>query len=166
MARYATPFSWQTSVAVVLESPKQTFLWLAIYARLYIMHIDIHDNAQLDLDALWEKDPEAAATVAVVLETLEADPKAIDKLTTQGDVDIGAARSNIKPWGSATRSRNLWRFRILDTPATSYRVVYGYHWQTRQLCVLAVVHKEEFDYDDHDSEIIKRIFSDWSATCS
>jgi mRNA-degrading endonuclease RelE of RelBE toxin-antitoxin system len=154
------------TVPVVLESPKPTIPWLAIYSLLYIMHIDIHDSAQLDLDALWEKNPEAAAIVAVTLETLEADPQAIDKLTTRGDVDIGAARSNIKSWSTAGRSRNLWRLRILDTPATIYRIVYGYHWQTRQLCALAVVNKDEFDYDNHDSEIVKRIFRDWAATCS
>lgn len=129
------------------------------------MHIDIHDNANRDLDALWVADPEAAATVYVVLETLEADPKAIDKLTTHGDINIGDLRTNAKHWISATRSRNLWRLRVLDTPATSYRIVYGYHWQTRQLCVLAIVHKDNFNYDDHNSEIVQRIFTDWDNTC-
>lgn len=130
------------------------------------MHIDIHDNAEDDLDKLWLSEAGAAAVIAVTLETLEADPKAIEKLTTYGDINIGELRGNAKPWGSATRSRNLWRLRVLDTPATNYRIVYGYHYQTRQLCALAIVHKDNFDYDDHNSEIVQRIFADWSAICS
>jgi mRNA-degrading endonuclease RelE of RelBE toxin-antitoxin system len=127
------------------------------------MHIDIHKHALLDIQLLKSVNKQAAAAVLVTLELLEDDPKAIDKLTTRGDNFIDIYRLNVKRWESAKRVGNLWRFRILDTPATSYRIVYGYHWQTRQLCVLAVVHKEEFDYDNLDSEISKRILADWNS---
>lgn len=126
-----------------------------------IKTVDVHDSAKRDLLELAAVDPDAWATVVVVLEQLKADPCAIDKLTTYGDNPIGSSLLNVKPWESAKGRGNLWRFRILNTPATNYRVVYGYQWQTRQLCVLAVVKKEEFDYDDHDSEIANRILRDW-----
>jgi mRNA-degrading endonuclease RelE of RelBE toxin-antitoxin system len=129
------------------------------------MHIDIHHHAEEDLDALWENKPAAAAEVVVTLEILEADPRAIDKLTTYGDIVLGEQRGHIKSWITAGKVRNLWRLRVLDTPATQYRIVYGYHWQTRQLCILAIVHKDKFDYDDHSSEIVQRIFTDWDTTC-
>lgn len=52
---------------------------------------------------------------------------------------------------------------VLDTPATVYRVVYGYHWHTRQVCILAIVHKDEFDYDNLNSSLAQRILADWRA---
>lgn len=124
------------------------------------MHIDIHENAVEDLRRVKDENPRAAATILVTLEQIEADPKAIDKLTTHGDNQVGAERIGVKSWQEAKRIGNLWRFRVFDTPATVYRVVYGYHWQTRQICVLAVVHKEEFNYE-LDSDIAKRILADW-----
>ncbi len=127
------------------------------------MHIDIHKHATQDINQLWIDDPEAAAEVQVVLEQLEADPNAIDKLTTYGNNLIGQNNINVKPWEGARKKGDLWRFRILDTPATVYRVIYGYHWQTRQLCVFAVVHKDKFDYEDFNSSTNKRIFDDWQS---
>lgn len=127
------------------------------------MHIDVHHHAQGDLDLIWESEPEAAATVLAVLEQLEADPKMIDKLTTHGDNSLGATLINVKQWQGMRRKADLWRFRALDTPATSYRVIYGYQWQTQQLCVLAIVHKEKFNYDDLNSHLALRILADWRA---
>lgn len=132
------------------------------------MHVDLQKNAEDDIRKLWAINKPAAAAVMVALEQIEADPKAIDKLTTHGDdPEVGKnspVRLGIKRWETAKRhSVLLWRFRIFDTPATVYRVVYGYHWQTKQICILAVVHKEEFDYDNLDSDIAKRILGDWHA---
>lgn len=131
------------------------------------MHIDITTGARDDLDSVWEDNPEAAATITAMLEQLQADPKLLDKLTTKGENTVGGYRINVKPWEKAKPQGNLWRFRILDTPATSHRIIYGYHWQTRQLCIFAIVSKdmplEEFDYDNLNSDIAKRVLADWNA---
>lgn len=127
------------------------------------MYIDVHLNAREDIRLLAAQNKAAASAVLVVLEQLAADPNVIDKLTTHGENLVGVSRLNVKRWESARRDGNIWRFRVLDTPATVYRVVYGYHWQTRQICVLAVVHKEQFDYDDLTSVIAQRIIADWRA---
>lgn len=132
-----------------------------------IVHIDITTGARDDLGNVWKDNPEAAATITVMLEQLQADPKVLDKLTTKGDNTIGDYQINVKPWEKAKPRGNLWRFRILDTPATSHRIIYGYHWQTRQLCIFAIVDKdmplEEFDYDNLNSDIAKRVLADWNA---
>lgn len=132
------------------------------------MQVDLHEHAAEDLWQLKMKDRNAAAAVAVILEQIEADPLAIDKLTTHGDNQVGEKLLNVKRWESVRRRPplhhgDLWRFRILNTAATNYRVVYGYRWQTRQICVLAIVHKDSFDYDDHSSDLAKRILADWRA---
>ena len=126
-----------------------------------IMHIDVHQHAKQDLSQLWTDNPKAAASVEVVLEQLAADPKVIDKLTTHGDNTVGKNLINVKSWQRVRGIADLWRFRILETPATTYRIIYGYHWQTRQLCVFAVVEKETYDYDNLESSINKRILADW-----
>ncbi len=125
------------------------------------MHIDIHNHARLDLNQLWADNPKAAASVEVVLEQLAADSSVIDKLTTHGDNVAGRNLINVKSWQKVRGMADLWRFRILETPATKYRIIYGYHWQTSQLCVFAVVEKETYDYDDLKSNINQRILADW-----
>ena len=127
------------------------------------MHIDIHPHAAQDLDRLWDNDPKAAAAIQAILEQLEADPNLIDKLTTYGNVPVGRGLINVKPWSSVGRESSLWRFRALDTPGTNYRVGYGYSWRTRQICVLAIATKKEFDYDNHESDFARRILADWRA---
>jgi len=124
------------------------------------MHIDIHDNAKDDLRAVRTSAPLVAAAILAALQQMEADPRLIDKLTTYGANEFGAVRIGVKPWEKAKGIGNLWRFRVFDTPATVYRVVYGYHYQTKQICVLAVVHKEGFNYE-LDSDIARRILNDW-----
>jgi mRNA-degrading endonuclease RelE of RelBE toxin-antitoxin system len=116
----------------------------------------------LHIRRLRRSDPRAAAATVVALEQVSADPRLIDKLTTVGDVDFGARTVNVKPWITVRKAnQNLWRLRVLNTPATSYRIVYGYHWQLRQLRVLAVVHKEDMNYDKTNSDLVQRILADW-----
>ena len=130
------------------------------------MHIDVHPNFEKDLDELWETNPRCAATLTVILEAIQDDPRALDKLTTYGEVQFGKNRVGVKNWKSIGVQRNIWRLRAFDSPATNYRAIYGYHYQTKQLCVLAVVNKDEFDYDDHDSDIVQRIINDWCVITS
>lgn len=125
--------------------------------------IDLHAHAVEDLRKLRTANPSAAAAVVVALEQIEADPNCIDKLTSdRDDPAFGPVRLGIRQWQAAKRHGNLWRFRVFDTPATVYRVIYGYHYQTRQICILAVVHKEEFNYE-LDSAFGQRILADWRA---
>jgi len=126
------------------------------------MHVDVHAHAEADLERLWNTDEAAAATVTVTLQEIQGDPNLLDKLTQHGDNEFGTLRLNVKRWTAAKPPANVWRFRILDTPATSYRIVYGYHWQTRQLCVLAVAHKDDFDYE-LTSDLGRRILADWAS---
>jgi len=138
-----------------------------LYIEFDIMKVDrleIHAHAGDDLEKVWRTDPECAAEILVVLEQLKADPKFIDILTTRGNVDFGETRLNIKVWEKVKKYTNLWRFRILDNVATSYRIVYGYDYRYRLVWVLAIVHKkeEDFSYDDLSAKISRRILSDWA----
>jgi mRNA-degrading endonuclease RelE of RelBE toxin-antitoxin system len=125
------------------------------------MAIDLLPGAKADLAVLRRSNPEALAVIAVFLQEADADSELIEKCTTYGDNSIGSNRINVKPWVAARRqSDNLFRFRILDTPATVYRIVYGYDWHTRRIGILAVVHKDDFDYEI-SGELADRIQADW-----
>jgi mRNA-degrading endonuclease RelE of RelBE toxin-antitoxin system len=126
------------------------------------MPIDYLEGAEQDIQALEDTDPEALAIVLAFLEEADADPKLIEKFTSRGNVDFQSHKVNVKIWRTARRANaNLFRIRVLDTPATSYRIIYGYNWRTRQIGILAIVHKESFDYG-LSSEIGDRIQRDWS----
>jgi mRNA-degrading endonuclease RelE of RelBE toxin-antitoxin system len=123
--------------------------------------IDILPGAKADLTALRQSDPDALATIVAFLQEADADPALIERSASKGDHSIGTHRISVKPWVKARRSNdNLFRYRILDTPATSYRVVYGFDWRARRIGILAVVHREDFDYG-LSGTLANRIQNDW-----
>lgn len=117
-----------------------------------------------DIAELVTTDKEAAAEVLVFLETVKQTRDPIDVLTQRGNTEVSGLRFNLTPWimGTGRAMNQLWRARVLDCPATSYRIVYGYHQNTRQIAVLAVAHKKDFDYES-DSPLGRRILADWRA---
>jgi mRNA-degrading endonuclease RelE of RelBE toxin-antitoxin system len=129
-----------------------------------LITLDVHVNARNDIVSIKLIDPEAASTILVFLQELKSDPDWLDKLLTFGNNEIGEYGINAKQWQATKALTNLWRLRILDTPATTYRVIYGYHWQYQQLVVYAVIEKSKFNYDDLTTDINKRIIADWNAT--
>ena len=136
-------------------------LSVALDILLYIMAaIDLLPGAQADLRALRQSDPDALAVVLAFIQEAEVEDELIDKCTTNGNVQIGANRVSVKAWAAARRTDNLFRFRILDSSATVYRIVYGYDWHTRRIGILAVVHKENFDYEISGA-LADRIYDDW-----
>ena len=124
------------------------------------MSVDYSPGAELDMAALDRADPDAYDVIVVFLAEADNDPKLIERFTTPGDGELGEWRYTIARWQAARRIANFFRIRVLDSPATSYRIVYGYDWFQHRCCVLAVVHKELFDYEPK-SELGDRIVKDW-----
>ena len=129
-----------------------------------MVSLDVHINAKQDIIDIAKTDSGAASTILAFLQEAKSDLDFVDKLLTYGHGEIGQYDFNAKQWQAAKASTNLWRLRILDTPATTYRVVYGYHWEYKQLVIYAVLKKSDFNYDDLTTNINKRIIADWNAT--
>ncbi|MBI4696155.1 MAG: hypothetical protein HY749_19265 [Gammaproteobacteria bacterium] len=103
----------------------------------------------------------------MVIEQIQADPQFLDKLTTHGPNRFGATLVDVAEWNEAAKRKlNLWRLKAIDSTVFDYRAIYGYHWQTKQLCILAVVHRSEIDYDDLNHPLSKRILEDWRSITS
>lgn len=114
-----------------------------------------------DLARLRRDDPDGFAAIIAFLQEARADDELIDKFTMHGDVVIGPFTANVKGWVVArSRTNNLFRFRVLDTPATRYRVIYGYDWRTRRIGILGIAEKDHFDYDI-TTDFGRRIVADW-----
>lgn len=126
-------------------------------------HLVIHPDARDDLVKLRALDVKAAARIAVTLESISSDPLLLDKLTTWGNNEFGDIELNVKDWKRGRVMGNFWRFRILHGPATSYRIFYAVDFPKKVICVLAIVHKEEFNYDSLDTETARRIFAAWDS---
>jgi len=124
------------------------------------MALDYSSGAEADLANLDATDPEAHDLILVFLEEADVDQKLIDRFTTRGDGTLGKWHFNIKQWEATRGVANLYRIRVLDSPATDYRVVYGYDWLQRRICVLAIAHKELFNYEP-SSDLGGRILKDW-----
>lgn len=136
-------------------------LQIARYIVLCIMPIDVLPGAEEDIEQLASADPAALAAVLAFIEEAESDTALEATLTTVGNVNCGSFRVNIKRWVLAQSSGNLLRLRILDTPATGYRVIYGFDWRKRRIGILAIVDKSEFDYEI-SSKLAFRILRDWN----
>ena len=123
--------------------------------------IDLLPGARRDLDRLRKEDPDAFAVIFTFLQEAGVDRTLIDKFTSHGDIEIGQFDANVKGWVEArSAGANLFRFRVLNTPATRYRVIYGYDWLTRRIGILGIADKEHFDYDI-TSDFGRRIVADW-----
>jgi hypothetical protein len=126
------------------------------------MIIGVLPGALDDIRALKGSDPAALAVVMAFMQEAEADSELLTKFTTYGKVKINETTADVKRWVAARGIGNIFRIRILDTPATSYRVIYGYDWRSKKIGLLAVRHKDEITYEI-TGELADRIRDDWRS---
>jgi len=125
------------------------------------MKMELLNGVDEDLRALAASSPRAAATVMVLLQELSADPSVLEAVTERAEVWLGRLRISLSPWHAARRQNdNLSRIRILDSPATAYRVIVGFDWRQRRFAVLAVLPKDRNTYEI-SSILGRRIIAAW-----
>ncbi|MBV2234497.1 MAG: hypothetical protein KUL75_03020 [Sterolibacterium sp.] len=123
-----------------------------------MLRLFIHNDAEDDLERLWDSEPAAAAQVAVLLEELEGNPDLLDRLTQQDFGAYGLEDFHVSKWKEQQRKgRNLWRLKIwdLEDKGIRYRIVYAFMPRQQDYSVLGIVPRE-FDYDA-SHEITRRI---------
>ena len=110
------------------------------------MKIEVLSGATSDLWAMAAGSPPAA--VVALLQELSADFSVLEAITERADIWLGRLRISVAPWRAARERRNnLSRIRILDSPATNFRMIVGFDWRQRRAAVLAVLPKDEHTYE-------------------
>ena len=109
----------------------------------------LHENAESDLEDLWDQAPQAAARITVLLEELEGNQDLLDRLSQH---DFGASRLadfHVSKWVEQwKRGKNVWRLKVwdLENEGMRYRIVYAFVPGKGHYHVLGIVPRE-FNYD-------------------
>lgn len=118
----------------------------------------VHEDAEADLEALWNQEPQTAASVLALLEQLEGDPDLLDRLTQHDYGACGTADFHVSKWFAQwNKGRDLWRLKIwdLEDRRLHYRVVYAFVPKKNHYHILAIAPRE-FNYD-HRHHLTQRI---------
>lgn len=122
--------------------------------------LTFHSDVKGDLQRIREKEPEAFAKLAALFRQLQSDSRLTEKLLDHGFGDDRKAEISVSKWMNQWKEgKNLWRLKSWDMEkhGMKYRVIYLYLPNEARFVVMAVVARGEFNYDDDDHPIRKRI---------
>lgn len=124
--------------------------------------IRVHDDATADLRHIRTTDPRGFYRLVALIEQLKADPALGHKLLEHGYGDDRSEAISVRKWGSVqSRVERLpvWRLKSwdLERAGLRYRLVYLYYWRDRSFNILAIVSRDEMNYDDPNHPLRKRI---------
>jgi len=125
-----------------------------------VFRLFVHDDAERDLEKLWDEAPDAAARIGVLLQELEENQDLLDRLTQHDFGDYRTGEFHVSKWlNQWNKGKNLWRLKIwdLEDKGLQYRVVYAFLPSRSQYHVLGIVPRE-FDYDPNH-ELSRRIIA-------
>lgn len=111
----------------------------------------VHEDAEEDLEDLWESCPLAAARITVMLQELKGNPDLMDRLTQEGfgAYAYGTEDFSIVKWiEQCNQDRNLWRLKIwdLEEKGLKYRIIYAFVPLKNHHHILAIAPRE-FNYE-------------------
>ncbi len=111
--------------------------------------LSIHQDAEDDLDALYDTDEDGAAALDVFLQEAAQSQDLLDRFTVNNFRSYDPAHDfDIKRWQALWNTHALWRIRLFDVPGTAarHRIIYTFHPVERRYYVLGIVPRE-FNYD-------------------
>ena len=125
-----------------------------------MLRLLVHQDAQRDLENLWDEAPVAAARITVLLEELEGNPDLLDRLTQHDFGAYGLDRFHVSKWFAQWNAgKNLWRLKVwdLEDRGLRYRVVYAFMPRQQHYSVLGIVPRG-FNYE-LSHELTRRILA-------
>lgn len=119
----------------------------------------LHPDAVADLEALYERDEEAAADIEVFLEQASLNQKTLDSVTWDRYVNYEDPRYDVKEIKKTRQPRyryNLWRVRLLwlNGHASDYRIIYAFCPPERRYYVFGILPRD-VAYDLNHERIAK-----------
>lgn len=115
-----------------------------------------------------EEAPDSAATLLGLFEQLKADEDLLDRLTQHGFGRPSADPFGVSRWQqfwNHPHNLDLWRLKAFDTHIQHYRVIYAVFPRTMEHVVLAIVHRDDFDYAA-DHPVTRRVLEAYERLCS
>lgn len=111
----------------------------------------LHNDAEADLDRIYEEDENVGADIEAFLEEAKNNQVTLDNLTRRKYVEYGKWPFNVDEWQETKQSKykyNLWRVRLLwlTGSAAKYRIVYAFHPVEFRYYILGIVNRD-FKYD-------------------
>ena len=126
--------------------------------------LGLHADAIRDLEAIRGRRAHDADLIVATLEAIEEDPELADNLLDHGFGANANGPYNVSKWNRLWRDgMDLWRMRCanLERLGLRYRIVYAYiariGHRGNRFVVLAIVQREEIDYDDPTHPLATRI---------
>jgi len=127
---------------------------------VYTAPLSFHSDVRADLAAIKAADPDAHARVVALFQQLKADPRITEKLLDHGFGANGSEEISVNKWMDRwKKGLDLWRLKSWDMESLGlrYRAIYLYLRGEARFVVMAIVKREDFDYDDPQHPIRKRI---------
>lgn len=120
-----------------------------------------HPHANADIAELYPKDPKNMAYVLATLQEMEQSEDMQDTMFLH-DRDFEDVNCKEVTWHQR-RGRNVWRLRRHDR-CKKYRIIYAFQearqGQKPKFIVLAVAHKDNYDYEP-EHPLTQRIIDDY-----
>ncbi|TPQ24918.1 hypothetical protein C2U68_17220 [Methylomonas koyamae] len=123
--------------------------------------IELHNDASQDIRSLLKENKAHALKLVAFINQLKADPSLQAHLLDHG---FGADRNgtiSISKWITMRKTANIpaWRMRAwsLEKQGLNYRIIYVYSWLDKNYYIMAVIKREDIDYDDPTHPIQLRI---------
>lgn len=121
-----------------------------------------HSDVYKDFELIGVSDPIAMARFHAFFAEVKDNPTLLLS-RSEGLSKSGLTFSEIidlRPWNSMRKSgRNLWRLRFSDFAYRDpdYRIIYFVSETLKKIIIIAILKREEIDYDNHDNPICRRI---------
>ncbi len=124
--------------------------------------VNVHNDAVQDLQEIRTKNPLAFGRIVALIQELTTDPRLVDKLLDHNFGADGRGTVSVMKWIKAWRAnvpvRRL-KFWDLEKTGLKYRLLYIYNWPDKSYNIMAIVARDEFDYDDPAHPIRLRVFN-------
>lgn len=125
----------------------------------------LHPDTGADLLRISSKSPTARGRILAALEAVSEDENLLDHLQSNNYRTYGDQDTDVKRWVLASKLGNdIYRFRFfyLEENGYHYRVVYAIDNAHDECHILAILRRDEIDYDDPEHEFNVRIFNAYS----
>lgn len=122
----------------------------------------LHDDVKSDFLRIAVKSPSARGRILAALEAASEDQTLLDQLQSNRYRTYGEHDTDIKRWVLARQlGYDIHRFRFfyLEENGFCYRIIYAYNDVYDECHILAILRRDEIDYDDPNHPFNARIFA-------